>query len=84
MEYLRGLFIYPQNPYGTLPLIWSFASDEEVAAKEGSVAMRAYNRMIFSKDIDEKEGVKSLLIQYCKPDTKAMIIISKHLMGYLG
>jgi hypothetical protein len=51
------------------------------AIKDGTGAMKAYHDMQFgygSKDALKKETLKKLLLQYCKLDTMAMVIIWKY------
>lgn len=64
------------DPYKNLPPM--VISRCDVSVQEGTAAMRAYEEMIFgqaSKRPEEKEQWKKLLLQYCKLDTLAMVVI---------
>lgn len=68
------------SPYDTLKSVSDVIEDQDEIIKEGTAAMRAYHQMMF----EEKEGSpafenkKQLLLQYCKLDTMAMVIIWEH------
>jgi hypothetical protein len=65
----------PPLPFGD-----NAGEDEEVVT-EGSGAMRAYQGMLYGLakyDEDVKEKWKTLLLQYCKLDTAAMVIVWLH------
>lgn len=67
------------NPYDVLPSLP--IGDSEEAVREGTGAMRAYQEMMFglsSKDPRKRETLRTLLLQYCKLDTAAMVMIWKH------
>lgn len=67
------------NPYDTLPPIVVRGKQEVVS--EGTAAMRVYQEMIFGSergDADVQESRRRLLLQYCRLDTLAMVIIWKH------
>jgi hypothetical protein len=67
------------DPYDTLEPLPIGAKEEVV--KEGTGAMRAYQEMMFglsAGDIGERESLGKLLLQYCKLDTAAMVIIWRH------
>jgi hypothetical protein len=71
------------NPYLTLlplPFGDNAGEDDEVLI-EGSGAMRAYQEMLYGLaryDEEVKEKWKTLLLQYCKLDTAAMVIVWLH------
>ncbi|NLA23735.1 MAG: hypothetical protein GX879_02095 [Bacteroidales bacterium] len=48
------------------------------SVKDGGAAMKAYKEMIFTKDANRKEILKKQLLEYCKLDTLAMVIIFMH------
>ena len=87
VEYKDGIIL---DPYKTLKplsdIIENDEADEEnidaygMAIKEGTAAMRAYYQMMFEVNDKPKErnSVKAMLLQYCKLDTMAMVIIWKH------
>ena len=54
--------------------------DEDDAVAGGTEAMRAYQRIRFDNtlDINQKNEIKRQLIEYCKLDTMAMVIIAHH------
>lgn len=67
------------SPYETLPPI--LINGQEVVVSEGTGAMRAYEAMMFgeeSRDPLVKEQYKRLLLQYCKLDTAAMVMLWRH------
>lgn len=73
------------NPYETLKYHWENKEFEEAeineTVKEGSAAMRAYQDMLFGRGKNNpeiKERLKQELLNYCKLDTMAMVIIWKH------
>jgi hypothetical protein len=66
----------PIDPYQLLPEIEIAELAEKV--KDGSGAMRAYQDMFYGlhkDDAEIKEKYKKALLQYCKLDTLAMVII---------
>jgi hypothetical protein len=71
------------DPYLTLPPLPfgnNAGADEEVVT-EGSGAMRAYQEMLYGLakyDEEVKEKWKTLLLQYCKLDTAAMLMVWLH------
>jgi hypothetical protein len=68
------------NPYDTLSESMMDLENEEVV-QDGTGAMRAYQQLMFgpqSKDPNKREILKKLLLQYCKLDTMAMVIIWKY------
>ncbi len=54
-------------------------NDSDVV-KGGTAAMRAYYRIRFDDELSlqQKEELKRQLLQYCKLDTMAMVIIAYH------
>jgi hypothetical protein len=71
------------DPYLTLPPLpfGDNAGEDEEVVTEGSGAMRAYQGMLYGLakyDEDVKEKWKTLLLQYCKLDTAAMVIVWLH------
>lgn len=67
------------DPYKNLPSLT--IGGTQISVQEGTGAMRAYEDMIFgeaSKNPEEKENWKRLLLQYCKLDTLAMVAIWEH------
>jgi hypothetical protein len=70
------------NPYKSLPPLPIGEKSEVV--NEGTGAMRVYQEMMFGQsasDPEHRENYRSLLLQYCKLDTAAMVIIWMHWMG---
>lgn len=73
------------DPYQTLKQIFADQSPEDIIAgkeleevvKEGSAAMKAYRDMMYG-DPSQKEKIKRQLLEYCKLDTMAMVIIWEH------
>ena len=67
------------NPYDLLPGIGLYDAAERV--QNGTGAMRAYEDLIFglSKgNTEAKDNISKALMQYCKLDTLAMVIIWEH------
>ena len=70
------------NPYQTLKYIFATGSTEselaereiEEVVKEGGAAMKAYNDMMYGDEAN-KNKLKQQLLEYCKLDTMAMVII---------
>jgi hypothetical protein len=67
------------DPYDTLAAGISNESDDEVV-NEGTAAMRAYQRIRFDDTLTQaqKDELRYQLLQYCKLDTMAMVIIAHH------
>jgi hypothetical protein len=73
------------NPYDTLPPL-PFGDnpgegEEAEAVKEGTGAIRAYQELLYgpsSRHPERKEAWRQALLQYCKLDTAAMVMIWKH------
>ncbi|MDF2378440.1 MAG: DUF2779 domain-containing protein, partial [Verrucomicrobiales bacterium] len=67
------------NPYDVLPALP--IGDAAEAIREGTGAMRAYQEMMFglsSQNPESRESLRQLLLQYCKLDTAAMVMIWRH------
>ena len=70
------------DPYQTLKYIFTDGSIEDALAereleevvKEGGAAMKAYNDMMYGAE-ENREKLKNQLLEYCKLDTMAMVII---------
>jgi hypothetical protein len=77
----EGVDGQPQSPYKTLPDI-SLPNGQPLSSiAEGTGAIRAYEEMRFglgSQDPAHREALTDLLLQYCKLDTAAMVIIWKY------
>jgi hypothetical protein len=73
----------PANPYDTLPPL-PFGEEEADGAdavREGTGAIRAYQELLYGVSAthpDKKEAWRQSLLQYCKLDTAAMVIIWAH------
>lgn len=75
-RFLNGIL----DPYDTLR---SNNNDDELGddvVNEGTAAMRAYQRIRFDDSLTtiQKEELRSQLLEYCKLDTMAMVIIAHH------
>lgn len=75
-EFLNGIV----DPYDTLK---SNITDDELnedVVNEGTAAMRAYQRIRFDDTLTtiQREELGSQLLEYCKLDTMAMVIIAYH------
>jgi len=71
------------DPYLTLPPLpfRDKAGEDEEVVNEGSGAICAYQEMLYGlakNEEDMKEKWKTLLLQYCKLDTAAMVIVWLH------
>lgn len=67
------------SPYETLPSLQ--IAGVPVVVVEGTGAIRAYEAMVYGverNDPSTLEAWKSLLLQYCKLDTLAMVMVWKH------
>ena len=74
---------YVVDPYLSLPPLpfGNNAGEDDEVVNEGSGAMRAYQEMLYGLakyNEDVKEKWKALLLQYCKLDTAAMVIVWLH------
>ncbi len=83
IEYLKPYYRERENqvmsPYDSLERIE--IGDQAEVIKEGSMAMRAYQEMMYGLhrgDLKTHEKWTTLLRQYCALDTMAMVIIYKH------
>jgi hypothetical protein len=68
-----------KNPYDVLPVLPIGESEEVV--KEGTGAMRVYQEMMYGlagQNPEKRQSYRKLLLQYCRLDTLAMVIIWKH------
>ena len=73
------------DPYQTLKEIFADQSPEDIivgkeldeVVKEGSAAMKAYRDMMYGDPL-QKGKLKQQLLEYCKLDTMAMVIIWEH------
>lgn len=77
-EFLGGII----DPYDTLTSGLSESEWEGEGVRGGTAAMRAYyHRIGFDDTLNEEKGNDELwykLLQYCKLDTMAMVIIAYH------
>lgn len=67
------------SPYATLPPVQ--IAGIEVAVQEGTSAVIAYQEMLFGlgkKDPEARKKYAQLLLEYCKLDTNAMVLIWRH------
>jgi len=71
-----------KDPYETLSpvkeIVETMKLEAEEAVKEGTGAMKAYHELMYGKgqlNSKKKKEIASLLLQYCKLDTLAMVII---------
>ena len=68
-----------RGPYASLPPM--LIAGEEQAVEEGTGAMRAYFAMVYGYERDDPEASDKwarLLLEYCKLDTLAMVLIWEH------
>ncbi len=67
------------DPYDTLVAISEEDAEDDVV-NGGTDAMRAYQRIRFDDALtqSQKEEIKNQLLNYCKLDTMAMVIIAHH------
>ena len=78
-EYLSVKEGAVESPYASLPPLTINGKDVVVA--EGTGAIRAYEAMMFGVERDDSlkvEAWKRLLLQYCRLDTLAMVMVWKH------
>ncbi|NND71357.1 MAG: DUF2779 domain-containing protein, partial [Rhodothermales bacterium] len=69
-----------QSPYASLPSLT--VDGEALTIAEGTGAMIAYGKMLYgSRSDDERAAWRKLLLQYCKLDTAAMVMIWYHWGG---
>lgn len=67
------------DPYAALPPLP--IGEKEEAVREGTGAMRVYQDMMFGLAKDDapvRQSCRTLLLQYCELDTKAMVFIWMH------
>lgn len=71
----------PLDPYKTLPAL-PFGGDEAGvdAVREGVGTVRVYQDLVFAPDPapEEQASRRQLLLQYCRLDTAAMVMIWRH------
>ena len=75
------------NPYDVLPETELIYDDRKIKVAEGVGAMRAYQDMVYGLNRDNaavKEQYKKALLEYCRLDTLAMVIIWEHWMQLLN
>ncbi len=73
------------NPYKSLPALTLSDGSVLSAIDEGTGAIRAYEDILFglaSQDEERKILTRDLLLQYCKLDTAAMVMIWKRWMQH--
>lgn len=68
------------DPYDTLSSGLSALEDDEEVVNGGTAAMRAYYRIRFDEKLTaaQRQEIKRQLLEYCKLDTMAMVIIAHH------
>ena len=68
------------DPYDTLTKGINFEETDDDVVSGGTDAMRAYHRIRFDEtlSIEQKDEIRRQLLQYCKLDTMAMVIIAYH------
>jgi hypothetical protein len=68
------------DPYDTLTSGISEEEWDDEVVSGGTAAMRAYHRIRFDESLNEaqKDELRYQLLQYCKLDTMAMVIIAYH------
>ena len=68
------------DPYDTLSAGIDFDEMDDEVVKSGTKAMRAYYRIRFDRSLSESERseIRRQLLEYCKLDTMAMVIIAYH------
>ena len=71
------------DPYKTLPPMPLGEDGDEDLVQEGTGAIRVYQDLIFRSDHSEsvRDQRRKLLLQYCKLDTAAMVMIWSHWIG---
>ena len=80
-EYKSDTFIQGiLDPYDTLATKVLETDIEEDVVKGGTDAMRAYQRIRMENNLNtvEKDEIRRQLLEYCKLDTMAMVIIWEH------
>lgn len=74
------------NPYDILPEVAIEFDGQKIKVKDGSGAMKAYQDMVYGlnrNNNEVKEKYKKALLDYCRLDTLAMVIIWEHWMQLL-
>ena len=68
------------DPYDSLASNISENELEDEVVNDGTAAMRAYHRICFDETLTtaQKDELRFQLLQYCKLDTMAMVIIAHH------
>ena len=75
-----------KNPYKLLPEEYIQYGTVKLNVQDGSAAMRTYQDMVYGLNRDNaeiKEKYRQALLQYCRLDTLAMVIIWEHWMDLL-
>jgi hypothetical protein len=78
-EYLKEQGGEILSPYAALPQL--NINGRPIVVAEGTGAIRAYEAMLYGierHDAATRETWKSLLLQYCKLDTLAMVMVWRH------
>lgn len=75
-EFLEGIL----DPYDTLTSGLKEGERDDEVVSGGTAAMRAYHRIRFDDSLTDlqKDELRYQLLQYCKLDTMAMVIIAYH------
>jgi hypothetical protein len=86
-QYLRevdGQILEPYEALDPLPFGDDESHEEAEAVREGTAAMRTYQEMMYGlhrSDATFRATKKELLLNYCKLDTAAMVMIWMHWIG---
>ncbi len=78
-EYLKEVNGTVLSPYAALPPLE--INGQPVVVAEGTGAIRAYEAMLYGIERDDPDlrlRWKNLLLQYCKLDTAAMVLVWRH------
>jgi hypothetical protein len=87
-QYVRekgGQSLTPYEALGPLPFADDEIEDEDQVVREGTGAIRTYQEMMYGlrkSDLTFRNTYKQLLLNYCKLDTAAMVMIWMHWTGY--
>jgi hypothetical protein len=75
-KFLGGIL----DPYDTLTSGLNEVDWDDDVVSGGTAAMRAYHRIRFDETLtnEQKNELRFQLLQYCKLDTMAMVIIAYH------
>jgi len=79
-----GHLLEPYKTLASLPFGDNESADEIEAVREGTGAIRTYQEMMFGARRSEplfREAMKKLLLNYCKLDTAAMVMVWMHWTG---